>query len=106
MKDILLAVSICVGACTSVVPGTWLQLQELDPLSADPADIALQVDLPDGIALLPGSGTLDLRAVRVDGIETSGSFPIEMAEGSLAGCTCRSCKVAYASRQDQGLEGR
>ncbi|WP_299744823.1 hypothetical protein [uncultured Tateyamaria sp.] len=79
MKDFLLALSICLGACTSIVPSTLLQLQGLDPLSADPADIALRVDLPDGVALLPGSGTLNLRAARGDGAETSGSFPVEMA---------------------------
>ena len=83
MKDVLLALSICLGACTSIVPSTLLHLRGLDPLSADPSDIALQVDLPDGMALLSGSGTLDLQAVRSDGTETSGSFPIEMAGGVL-----------------------
>ena len=76
MKDIILAISILLGACSTVVPSTLLQMQALDPLSADPADIALQVTLPDGVALLPEAGTLDLRAELPDGSTIGGSFPI------------------------------
>jgi len=78
MKDILLTASICLGACSTIVPGTVLQLQRLDPLTADPADIALQVDLPDSVGLLPEAGTLDLRATLRDGSVVGDSFPIEM----------------------------
>ncbi|WP_189370027.1 hypothetical protein [Tateyamaria omphalii] len=60
------------------MPSTILQMKGLDPLSADPAEIALKVDLPVEVALLPGSGTLDLRAARSDGAEVSGRFPVEM----------------------------
>ncbi|WP_415401146.1 hypothetical protein [Tateyamaria sp. SN3-11] len=76
MKDVILAVSIGLGACSTVVPGTLLEMQAIDPLSADPADIALRVDLPDSVALLPQAGTLDLRAQHRDGSNLAGSFPI------------------------------
>lgn len=92
MKDILLAASICLGACSTVVPGTVLKLQGVDPLTADPADIALRVDLPDSVALLPEAGTLDLRATLRDGSELSGSFPIEQRGDVL--------RVAQAAQSD------
>jgi len=77
MKDILLAASIAVGACSTVVPSTVLQLQGVDPLTADPADIALQVVLPEGVALPEAAGTLDLRAELRSGSVLAGQFPIK-----------------------------
>ena len=92
MKDIILAASICLGACSTVVPSTLWQMQALDPLTANPADIALRVDLPDSVALLPQAGTLDLRAQRRDGSDIGGSFPF-IAVGNVV-------RVAPASHAD------
>ncbi|MBY5933780.1 hypothetical protein KUV51_12285 [Tateyamaria omphalii] len=82
MKEIVLAtlllVAMGLGACSTVVPATLYQMRGLDPLSADPADIALRVDLPEGLGLLPGSGRLQLRATDADGSEMVGSYPITM----------------------------
>lgn len=77
MKDVFLAAAILLGACSSTVPGTVLKLASVDPLTADPADIALQASLPDGVGLLPRAGTLALRAELRDGSEKSGAFPVE-----------------------------
>ena len=82
MKEIVLAtlllVAMGIGACSTVVPATLYQMRGLDPLTADPADIALRVDLPEGLGLLPGSGTLELRAMDTDGAVWFGRFPITM----------------------------
>ncbi|APX12883.1 hypothetical protein [Tateyamaria omphalii] len=82
MKEIVLAallvVAMGVGACSTVVPSTLYQMRGLDPLSADPSDIALRVDLPESLGLLPGSGRLELQARRADGSELFGSYPVIM----------------------------
>lgn len=77
MKDVLLAATILLGACSTVVPGTVLKLSEVDPLTADPADIALQVEVPDSLGLLPEAGTLALSAQFRDDTVKAGQFPIE-----------------------------
>ncbi|WP_299685301.1 hypothetical protein [uncultured Tateyamaria sp.] len=76
MREIILACAICLGACDALVPSTLQMLQEFDPLSADPADIALRVELPDTVGILPGSGTLNLRAQHRDGTEVGRSFAV------------------------------
>ncbi|WP_147110098.1 hypothetical protein [Tateyamaria sp. syn59] len=90
--SVLLLVAMGVGACSTVVPSTLYQMRGLDPLSADPADIALRVDLPEGFGLLPGSGRLELRATDTDGVEFFGSYPITMVGDVL--------QVAPASHAD------
>ncbi|MEM7630498.1 MAG: hypothetical protein AAF227_00555 [Pseudomonadota bacterium] len=77
MKQLLLTVSIALGACSSLVPGTILQLNDVDPLTADPAVIALRATLPDSVGVMPGSATLQLSARLRDGSERTGSFVIE-----------------------------
>ncbi|MEL6450246.1 MAG: hypothetical protein AAFQ19_03225 [Pseudomonadota bacterium] len=76
MKDIILAAAICLGACTTLVPGTVAELGALDPLRADPDVIALQVDLPGALSLPPAAGGLMLQATRADGTTRKGRFPI------------------------------
>ncbi|MEX0310149.1 MAG: hypothetical protein AB3N17_07845 [Tateyamaria sp.] len=83
MKDILLASAILLAACSTVVPSTIMQLQGVDPLTADPADIALHVDLPDSVSLANDAGTLDLRAQLRDGSTLAGQFPIERVGSML-----------------------
>ena len=98
MKDVFLAAAILLGACSSTVPGTVLKLASVDPLTADPADIALQASLPDGVGLLPRAGTLALRAELRDGSEKSGAFPVERVGDVL--------RVAPASHDAPGMQRR
>ncbi|WP_299366835.1 hypothetical protein [uncultured Tateyamaria sp.] len=77
MKDIVLASAICLAGCSTLVPATLMQLNGVDPLFADPAAIALRIDLPAGLSLPPDAGTLDLAATLRDGTTRAGQFPIE-----------------------------
>lgn len=52
------------AACASLVPSTLAQLQALDPLSADPAEIQVALILPPGLAVAPGSAQLTLAVTR------------------------------------------
>lgn len=57
-----LFLAIFLTACTSVVPSTALKVAQLDPLSANPADIAVAITLPSGLGTRPGSAALHLVA--------------------------------------------
>jgi hypothetical protein len=64
------------SACASVVPTTAARLAMLDPLTADPAAIQVAVILPPGLAVKPGSATLEFGATR--GTESlNGSFALK-----------------------------
>ena len=54
------------GACSGLVGSTAAILGTVDPLSADPADVAVRIDLPDGIGLRDGGARLALDARRSD----------------------------------------
>ena len=86
-KQLLLAALIALGACTDLVPSTLLALSNVDPLTADPADIAISLDLPDGVALLPGSGELTLGATNRDGETAQQSFTLQQSGDVLAVAT-------------------
>ena len=49
-------------ACTSVVPSTALKMAQLDPLTADPDDLAVAITLPAGLGTQQGSAVLHLGA--------------------------------------------
>jgi hypothetical protein len=53
---------LLLAACGSVVPSTAARLATLDPLAADPSEIAVAVILPPGLAVSPGSARLELGA--------------------------------------------
>ena len=55
---------LALSACSAIVPSTAARLAALDPLTADPAALELVVILPSGLAVTPGSATLDLSADR------------------------------------------
>lgn len=56
--------ALALSACSALVPSTAARLAALDPLTADPAALELVVILPPGLAVSPGSATLDLSADR------------------------------------------
>ena len=65
MRVMLLAAA-SLSACTSLVPATVMQLSGLSPLTADPADFAVSLDLPEGVAVTPGSARLTFSVMRSD----------------------------------------
>ena len=91
IPPLFLAVSLAVAACSAIVPSTAARLASFDPLTAAPAAIELVLILPPGLAVSPGSATLELSADR--GAEhRSGSFrladhaapAIDVPEGATA----------------------
>ena len=96
----LLAAALALGACSAIVPSTAARLASLDPLTADPAGIGLVVVLPPGLAITPGSATLELQALR--GTEAlKGSFQLTDralpgAQGVPKGATARGFAIAEA----------
>ncbi|MEL6572752.1 MAG: hypothetical protein AAFQ64_13895 [Pseudomonadota bacterium] len=65
-------------ACTALVPSTLGQLMTLTPLTADPEAIALQLTLPDGAGIMPGSAAMVLEATQ-NGETTSDTFVLEQS---------------------------
>lgn len=65
------------AGCTSLVPGTALRLQGVDPLSADPGEISVAVELPEGLGVLPDSVKLGLAAQNADGRTIADSWTLE-----------------------------
>ncbi|MEL7115279.1 MAG: hypothetical protein AAGP08_06735 [Pseudomonadota bacterium] len=60
------ALAAILAACTYVAPDTLVELSAISPLEADPADIAVSVVVPDGIAIPAGRSQLAIRAERSD----------------------------------------
>ncbi|MEO0917319.1 MAG: hypothetical protein AAFY31_10120 [Pseudomonadota bacterium] len=63
--------------CASLDPGTARQLAGLDPLTADPQDFVVSVDLPNGIGLQPGSVVLSLQARSAASGQTGGEWSLD-----------------------------
>lgn len=93
------AASLVLAACSAIVPSTAARLASFDPLTADPAAIELAVILPPGLAVSPGSATLELSADR-GAQHRSGTF--RMADHAApdiavpAGATARGFVIAEA----------
>lgn len=62
--------AILLAGCAYVSPGSLIALSRLDPLTSDPARIAVRADLPQGLDLTPGSVTLSVSASRDTGDDT------------------------------------
>lgn len=77
-KQLLLTALVTLAACGDLVPGTLRAVQNLDPLTADPADIAVRLDLPDDVAIVPGSAMLSFGARKDDGMTTDQSFALDL----------------------------
>lgn len=58
MRLPLILAALALSGCGSVVATTVAMLDQLSPLTADPADFAVRIALPDGIDVLPGSAQM------------------------------------------------
>ena len=75
--------ALLLSACTSIVPSTVMRVNALSPTSADPAGFAIDLSLPAGIDIMPGTAQLMFAVTRSDTGETqSGAFVLER-EGSV-----------------------
>jgi len=55
LKSNLIAAGLLLSACTAMVPSTVVQLMNLSPLTADPEDLAVRIDLPGTVGIREGS---------------------------------------------------
>lgn len=53
-----LCLALILAGCSSLVPTTAMRLGGLSPLTADPAEIAVRLVLPEGVDVLEGSARL------------------------------------------------
>ncbi|MEO0389543.1 MAG: hypothetical protein AAF218_01245 [Pseudomonadota bacterium] len=82
MKRIIpLTLAMALGACSSLLTSTLGPLAEIDPLQADPNDVAVRIEAPEGLAIRPGSAILRLAAER-DGVTDEGEFVLA-SEGDV-----------------------
>ncbi len=80
---LVLAAGLMVSGCGMVNPITAVQLARLNPLEADPADIAVQVVLPDGVGIVSESAGLVLSATSGAGETISGFYPLHLLPGDV-----------------------
>lgn len=82
MRLVTLSV-LLLSACTSIVPSTVMRLNGLSPTTADPAGFAIDLALPAGIDITPGTAQLMFLVIRADtGEAQSGAFVLER-EGTV-----------------------
>lgn len=75
--------TLLLSACTSIVPSTVMRLNGLSPTTADPAEFAVDLSLPAGIDILPGTAQLMFAVTRTDTEEMrSGAFELDR-EGTI-----------------------
>lgn len=55
MRLPLFLATLALAGCGSVVATTVAQLDQISPISADPADFAVRIAMPDGVDVAPGS---------------------------------------------------
>ncbi|GAB5447024.1 hypothetical protein [Gymnodinialimonas sp.] len=58
---------VALSGCVSLNPVTMVQLARLDPLTADPTQMAVALDLPEGVGVAEGSAHMRLYADHQDG---------------------------------------
>ena len=54
--------SVFLAGCASLAPGAAFWLNDVDPLTVDPSEITVALDLPEGLGVLPDSVKLHLEA--------------------------------------------
>ncbi|MEL6691244.1 MAG: hypothetical protein AAFP28_13100 [Pseudomonadota bacterium] len=83
MKHLLiLALALCLNACTSVVIPTALKLDRLDPLTADPTGFAVQARFDPELRVTPGSEELSFTITRgATGEVFGGPQPLRILRG-------------------------
>lgn len=71
------------SACTSVNPVTLLKLSALSPLEADPALMAVEIDLPDSVSIVKDTAIITVFSERSDtGEKVSEDFVLEVRTGT------------------------
>ncbi len=75
--------ALALSACTSIVPSTAMQLSGLSPTTADPADLAVDLTLPAGIDVSPGSALMLFSTTRSDTNETAEGTFVLQRDGSV-----------------------
>ncbi len=79
MRPVILS-ALLLSACTGLVPSTLMRLEGVSPTTADPAGFAVDLSLPVGLDVLPGSAMLTFAVGRSDtGQAASGRFALERA---------------------------
>lgn len=74
---------LLLSACTSVVPLTAMRLSGLSPTTADPADFAVDLTLPAGIDVSPGTATMLFLTTRTDTGQTDAATFTLLRDGSV-----------------------
>jgi hypothetical protein len=62
MRPLPILALVLLAGCASFIPATVARLAAMSPLEADPADIAVAVDLPEGLDLTADGVTLTFEA--------------------------------------------
>ena len=78
---ILLA--LLISGCTSIVPMTAMRLSGLSPTTADPADLAVDLALPEGVDVSPGTAVLTFSVARSDLNQTEKKDFILQRDGTV-----------------------
>lgn len=75
MKHVFPALgAVILAGCVSVNPVTLLRLATLDPLTADPTQMAVQMLLPEGIGVTEGSANVRVQAETEGGAQFNEEF--------------------------------
>lgn len=59
--------ALALSGCVSMNPVTLVRLATLDPFTADPTQMAVRMDLPEGVGVAHDSGFVRLQAMPADG---------------------------------------
>lgn len=73
----LLTFGAMISGCVWINPMTALQLARMNPLEADPSVMAVQLDLPEGVEVVPGTAELRLEMETADGDVLDGRYVLE-----------------------------
>ncbi len=92
---------LCLGVfgCSNLVLGTAVELQRLSPMDANPMQIAVAIDLPDGFGIYPDSAVLRLSVEQsLLGMGRAEQFTLERSGVELA--ILRIARDDYARLKD------
>lgn len=84
MKQVWLSTLLALSACGYVDPALLGQVDALDPLSVDPADVAVKVIWPEDSPYGLSSSFLSLKAARADGAQVEGVFELAQSDNVFA----------------------
>ncbi|MGR3515276.1 MAG: hypothetical protein ACU0GG_21135 [Paracoccaceae bacterium] len=76
-----LPILFILSACSLVQPEAVRQLSRLDPLTANPGDITVFLELPQGIAIQPDGLRLALAVENPDKGSAAGEWPLQETKG-------------------------